>query len=280
MKVKKSKLAITVLLAITITGCAHENIHTHVDGVSYLHKELSDERETLYATLTETGVGKPIPQKVNSSAIAEEIGEEIQETIVKQSGKFVLPVAIGKYNSAWGFRSDKIFGPQGDWHSGIDISKPANYEKTSYEGEPVYASAMGVVLGIVNNNTTKGMGNKVVIAHDMEGTGLGQTSTVYGHLKDVKVKVGDKVNTNSIIGTVGNTGASFGAHLHFEIRLNREKFFPEYAHFYLEKYANITGNQGYLSKGEWSQGWLAINPLTFLEGYSEDFPMNSVMTRQ
>ncbi len=59
-----------------------------------------------------------------------------------------------------------------------------------------------------------GYGNYVVIAHD------GTYSTLYGHLTAAYVSVGETVKQGQVIGAIGSTGFSTGAHLHFEIQVN------------------------------------------------------------
>lgn len=57
-----------------------------------------------------------------------------------------------------------------------------------------------------------GFGNVIVIYHH---NGFW---TLYGHLSKINVKVGDQVRRGQVIGLEGNTGFSFGSHLHFEIK--------------------------------------------------------------
>jgi murein DD-endopeptidase MepM/ murein hydrolase activator NlpD len=63
-------------------------------------------------------------------------------------------------------------------------------------------------------------GNIIVIDH---GKGL---KTVYGHLGEVKAVVGREVTQGEVIGSVGNTGISTGAHLHFEVWRNGKAVDP------------------------------------------------------
>lgn len=88
-------------------------------------------------------------------------------------------------------------------HLAIDI--------TANEGDGVFAADAGVVTEAGWNNY--GYGNVVMIDH---GNGY---VTVYAHLSQINVSVCESVGQGTIIGLAGNTGNSFGAHLHFEIRL-------------------------------------------------------------
>lgn len=77
-------------------------------------------------------------------------------------------------------------------------------------GDSVLAAFDGKVRIATFNNG--GYGNVVVIRHN---NGL---ETVYGHLSKLLVNPGDEVSSGTLIGLGGNTGRSFGSHLHFEIR--------------------------------------------------------------
>ena len=88
----------------------------------------------------------------------------------------------------------------GRWHKGIDIG--ASYED-------VYASASGYAYNEYDRN---GYGTYVMVFH---GDGY---VTLYGHLAESKVSNGQYVEQGEVIATSGNSGASQGAHLHFEIR--------------------------------------------------------------
>jgi murein DD-endopeptidase MepM/ murein hydrolase activator NlpD len=64
-------------------------------------------------------------------------------------------------------------------------------------------------------------GNLVIIDH---GDGY---ETWYAHMQGIDVQKGDPVKTGTTIGRVGNTGLSFGPHLHYEVRLNGKRLNPE-----------------------------------------------------
>ena len=114
----------------------------------------------------------------------------------------------GGLTGFFGGRSDPFTG-EPEYHSGLDIS--------AQKGQAVYATADGVVQSA---GYTGDYGNLIVLKHDF---GL---STRYGHLSAYKVKVGDSVKRGDVIGLVGSTGRSTGAHLHYEILVNGQLMNP------------------------------------------------------
>lgn len=111
------------------------------------------------------------------------------------------PVA-GWLTSSFGNRKDPLNGGD-DFHAGLDISAD--------KGTPVRATADGTVeMANYNGN----YGNCVVISH---GFGIG---TRFGHLSGYAVTLGQKVKRGDVIGYVGSTGRSTGAHLHYEVWMN------------------------------------------------------------
>lgn len=115
--------------------------------------------------------------------------------------------------SGFGYRIDPIYKTP-KMHTGIDF--------TAATGTPVYATGDGTVRESGYDNG--GYGNNVVINH-----GYGYQS-LYGHMKKVKVRVGDRVKRGEVIGWVGSTGKSTGPHLHYEIIKNGDKIDP--IHFF------------------------------------------------
>ena len=95
-----------------------------------------------------------------------------------------------------------------------DSHSPSRYSvdwnRTDDEDDPVVASAPGVVTRA--ERWTTSYGHWVMIEHPS-----GET-TIYAHMNAVTVAVGQTVDQGTQVGTVGNTGNSFGAHLHFEER--------------------------------------------------------------
>jgi len=109
----------------------------------------------------------------------------------------------GEITSNFGNRMDPFSGEGGIWHSGIDISAPY--------GSPVEATADGIVLLA---EPDAGYGREILIDH---GNGF---STMYGHLSQIKVVVGQEVIRGQIIGAIGMTGKATGPHLHYEVHIH------------------------------------------------------------
>lgn len=104
-------------------------------------------------------------------------------------------------NSPFGARQDPLNERTGI-HEGIDMGAPY--------GSPIYATASGVVT-VAGPHENYGL--LVEIDH---GNGL---STRYAHLSRIKVEVGQQVTRATVIGLLGNTGRTTGAHLHYEVRV-------------------------------------------------------------
>ena len=111
------------------------------------------------------------------------------------SGSLIWPVN-GTFTSPFGMRWGRL-------HAGVDIGAP--------DGTPIRAADSGrVVLAA----WTGGYGNYTCVTHS------GSLSTCYAHQSRLGTSAGANVTQGQVIGYVGNTGNSFGAHLHFETRVN------------------------------------------------------------
>lgn len=119
----------------------------------------------------------------------------------------IWPV-VGWLSSVFGSRTDPVNGGA-DFHPGLDIS--ADY------GTPVKATAEGT---IETAGWAGDYGNMVLLKH---GYGM---STRYGHLSRIAVSPGQTVHRGQVIGYVGATGRTTGAHLHYEILLNGDRINP------------------------------------------------------
>jgi murein DD-endopeptidase MepM/ murein hydrolase activator NlpD len=112
-----------------------------------------------------------------------------------------MPIPNYTVTSDFGIRRHPITG-QMHFHTGVDLLSQTGDEK-------VHPVKPGVVV-IAQFQTQ--YGNMVVVRH------TNGVESLYGHLADIQVKVGDKVTTSTVLGDIGNTGSlSTGKHLHLEI---------------------------------------------------------------
>ena len=130
-------------------------------------------------------------------------------------------------------------------HKGIDIVKYKAKTcdiKVHSDGEVIM-----IQTGQKNNKNAKGTlsyGNFVKVKH------LDGYYTLYAHLKNVYVKKGQKLKQGEFIGFMGNTGRSYGAHLHFEVRNTKDnridptKYLTEDLPETKKKYIEITAKSG------------------------------------
>jgi murein DD-endopeptidase MepM/ murein hydrolase activator NlpD len=104
--------------------------------------------------------------------------------------------------SSFGWRTHPISGSR-RFHAGVDIGAPM--------GAPVVAAGSGMIMSAGWNG---GYGKAIVIQHN------GVQQTLYGHLSEVFVQPGQRIEQGTVIGRVGSTGNSTGPHLHFETRVS------------------------------------------------------------
>lgn len=115
---------------------------------------------------------------------------------------FSMPVKTSiRYTSGFGNRSDP-FGRGTRRHEGQDLA--------GAYGSPIYATADGTVTYA---GWESGYGRLIKIRHQYG------FETRFGHLSQIRVKVGEKVSRGDRIGDMGNSGRSTGTHLHYEIRI-------------------------------------------------------------
>lgn len=117
---------------------------------------------------------------------------------------------VSAFTSFFGYRGNPFDFGNSEFHPGIDFRG-----KT---GDPVKCTANGTVEFA---GPAGGYGNCVRIKH------INNLVTVYGHLSRISVRTGQKVSVGDVIGKVGSTGRSTGAHLHYEVRRNGKAVNPK-----------------------------------------------------
>lgn len=124
--------------------------------------------------------------------------------LVSEECDFAFPTEMGRQTSP--------FGPRwGRMHSGLDLDLET--------GDPVVSAFEGLVR---ISQWSDSYGNVVVVRH------LNGLETLYGHLNERKVLSGQYVQAGDLLGLGGNTGRSYGAHLHWEVRYLGQAFDPAY----------------------------------------------------
>jgi murein DD-endopeptidase MepM/ murein hydrolase activator NlpD len=111
-----------------------------------------------------------------------------------------MPVTNFSLSSDFGIRKHPLTG-KSHFHTGVDLMSETGDDK-------VFAVKPGVV---VMSELHPQYGNTVVVRHS------NGVESLYAHMAQLLVKVGDKVTTDNVLGYIGNTGLSTGKHLHFEI---------------------------------------------------------------
>jgi len=220
----------------------YELIHREMANVENVLEDLQKTDDNLYRSIFEA---EPIPSTLrdggmggvnryealegynNSNLVIETANrlDKIRKKVYVQSKSFddliklalnkeemlkclpaIIPISnkdLTRTASGYGWRIHPIYKIS-KFHYGMDFTAPL--------GTDVYASANGTVVGVLS--AQRGLGKHIIIDH-----GFGY-STIYAHLSNFNVRVGQKVQRGDIIGFVGSTGTSVANHLHYEIKLN------------------------------------------------------------
>ena len=141
----------------------------------------------------------------------------VKETVTKQPVTKVVEVGTKKVAPMlWPVPiCHRVYVGYSSSHKAIDISSGG----VPVLGKPAVAADSGVVIQAATG-WNGGYGTVVKVQHS---NGL---ITVYAHLQTLKVVKGQKVSAGQTIGLIGNTGRSFGPHLHFEVIKNGVKVNP------------------------------------------------------
>jgi murein DD-endopeptidase MepM/ murein hydrolase activator NlpD len=160
-----------------------------------------------YAKLTLRGTALPFYQFETSKGTVDyfnEKGESVRKALMK------TPLDGARLSSRFGNRKHPILGYT-RLHAGVDFAAPT--------GTPIYAAGDGTVeMAKING----GYGKYIRIRHN------GTYSTAYAHLNGYArgVNSGKRVRQGQVIGYVGSTGRSTGAHLHYEIHRDGKQINP------------------------------------------------------
>ena len=134
----------------------------------------------------------------------DENGKSSKRTIMK------TPINGAKLTSRYGKRKHPVLGYT-KLHRGIDFAAPA--------GTPIFAAGDGIIEKAGWNGS---YGRYIRIRH------TGTYKTAYAHLSGIhkRIKIGSRISQGKIIGYVGSSGRSTGAHLHYEVLRNDKQVNP------------------------------------------------------
>ncbi|WP_282629850.1 M23 family metallopeptidase [Empedobacter sedimenti] len=209
----------------------NEALHKKFKEVEVALEEIKEKDQNVYRTIYDMRVNENI-DSVNSEidnytaedveklldkieAESKSLNEVIRSAGVKDANLSSMPVLkpvadkyVSRLASGYGSRFHPILKVN-KMHKGLDFAAST--------GTPIYATGDGSVKVSEFNS---GYGNMVVLKH---GNGY---ESLYAHMSRAKVRSGQKVKRGDVIGYVGTTGLSTGAHLHYEIHKNGEPVDP------------------------------------------------------
>ena len=159
------------------------------------------ERASVGGGLLETENLSP-PQDLLPDSLVKDIlkNRELHNILRALPGQ--MPLKQFEVSSDFGIRKHPLSGVV-HYHTGVDL--------VVHDGsdDNVYPAKAGTVITAMMHPQ---LGNTVVLQHSHS------VQTLYAHLHDIKVNIGDAVQNDTVLGVVGNTGASStGTHLHFEV---------------------------------------------------------------
>lgn len=178
-------------------------------------------------------------EKITDDASRQKALEEFDEYISRQTSSDASSACIGTFNGEIAVPLGSAINEDGTFYrpSGVGISSPygprclSNGDCSFHPAIDIYGPAETPIVSAMDGTVIYkgprgaqgelGGGNITTIQH---ADGI---KTRYVHMETVNVKVGDTVKAGQQIGTMGNTGYSFGRHLHFEVIVNNKAVDPQ-----------------------------------------------------
>lgn len=196
---------------------------TEIEKINLTNRQviLSDQKKEKEVVLQTTRAQQNVYEKQLSelekiqaeiSAEVDKIETELRKNIdpnllpLARPGVLAWPVPEGRLTQNYGRTPFAIKTYKNQYHNGIDIGR--------FLGAEIVAAEGGVIINAGNqDNYCRGgaYGKFVVIKHE---NGL---TTLYGHLSQYIVKVGERVEREQLIGYMGHSGWAYGNHLHFTV---------------------------------------------------------------
>lgn len=211
--ISNTPLAMYKSYAIVMDEEESQYVNTVTEATEIIEEMKKEIKEDVKLTLgiREIFTDNTTPQSVENLTIAKANIEEKVNKKIEVLGSTVNGVTLkkpidGTITSRYGVISRIRSGA----HTGLDIANTT--------GTPIKAAASGIVKKSAYSGS---YGNLIIIEHE------NGVETYYAHCSKLYAKVGDTVNTDTIIAAVGSTGNSTGPHLHFEIRVDGQTLNPQ-----------------------------------------------------
>jgi murein DD-endopeptidase MepM/ murein hydrolase activator NlpD len=189
--------------ALRVTAQAGTRSAVFLTAVTVIERVFHFERIPLSTDLTTLRTEKDPRKNAEAKEMARVLATPHPDAIYEE-GTILVPLAGARRTSGYGDRRKYVYTDNSaDYsvHEGLDIASPT--------GTPVPACGRGRVVLAGSRIMT---GNTVIIEH------LPGLFSIYFHLSEIAVKLGDMVAEGDIIGKVGMTGLATGPHLHWEIQ--------------------------------------------------------------
>jgi murein DD-endopeptidase MepM/ murein hydrolase activator NlpD len=186
------------------------NIDKYIDGIQGKLKSINSYLKKRGIKSVNAGLGGENQEISLSDGEKAKLYNEYLQSLMKQMQ--TIPMGYPYYSSqasGYGYRSNPFTSEGSEFHAGLDFK--------GRTGDIVKSTAKGVVIGA---GWYRGYGKCVRILH------ANKYQTLYAHLSEIKVKVGEKIAAGDPIGNIGSTGRSTGPHLHYEVRLNDKPLNP------------------------------------------------------
>ena len=140
---------------------------------------------------------------------------------------FERPIAADNVNWPLAeYRYGGVFFAPNIVHTGVDIDANEGTQILAAGPGTIVSAGWGLYSG-TEGNLNDPYGQAVVVHHDFGYKGE-PLYTIYAHMSEIRVIVGAHVDTGDVLGLVGDSGATTGPHLHFEVRLGENTFYKTY----------------------------------------------------
>ena len=193
-----------------------ENLRRTGETISHLLKQLNWDREEKASLLTAVQDKRAFHAKVGAEL--QSVDKELRARVLalrddtrdrvwfeQRQGKLLMPIWKGQVIGRFGIRTNRRFGTR-TVHRGLHIVPQAWDGKRDVNVRSLY---WGYVAHV---GWLRGLGKTIIVDHTKGYMSL------YAHLDESSVKVGDKVKTGTVLGLMGDTGSLHGPRLYLEVR--------------------------------------------------------------